>query len=97
MITVGASSQLNVDASLSYRLKGKIRSIPLGSHSLHASPTGKLRLPLPAGMRPAPAPGTKVKVKLKISATPDNLPSCAPPSLSVRSFKAKVVRVLGPA
>jgi streptogramin lyase len=97
MITVGAPSQLNVDASLTYRAKGKTRNVALGSHSLHASPTGKLRLPLPASMRSAPALGTKVKVTLKISATPDNLPSCAPPSLSVRSFKAKVVRVLGSA
>jgi hypothetical protein len=48
-------------------------------------------------MRSVPAAGTKVKVKLKISATPDDLPSCAPPSLSFRSFTAKVVRVLGSA
>jgi hypothetical protein len=97
MITVGAPSQLNVDASLTYRLKEKTRSVPLGSHSLHASPTGKLRLPLPASMRSAPAPGTKVRVTLRISATPDDLPGCSPPTVSLRSFKAKVVRVLGSA
>jgi hypothetical protein len=97
VITVGTPSQLSVDASLTYRSKGRARSIPLGSHSLHASPIGKLRLPLPASMRSVPAAGTKVNVRLKISATPDDLPACAPPSLSFRSFKARVVRVLGSA
>ncbi|HEV7769263.1 MAG TPA: hypothetical protein VGO66_01250 [Solirubrobacterales bacterium] len=94
MITVGTPSQLQVEASLTYKVDGKARSLALGSHALHASPSGKLRLSLPAGLRSAPTLGTRVNVKLWISATPDGLAGCAPPSVSTRSFKARVVRVL---
>lgn len=94
MITVGAPSQLQVEASLAYKRDGRVHAVPLGSHDLHVSSSGKLRLLLPAGLRSALALGSKVNVKLRISATPDSLPGCAPPSVSTRSFKAKVVRVL---
>lgn len=94
MITVGTPSQLQVEAGLTYKVDGKVRSVALGSHALHASPSGKLRLALPAGLRSPPALGTRVNVKLRISATPDAIAGCAPPSVSTRSFRARIVRVL---
>ncbi|HEX6752888.1 MAG TPA: hypothetical protein VF093_04805 [Solirubrobacterales bacterium] len=94
MITVSAASQLQVAARLTYKLRGRIRHIDLGSHSLHASPSARLRLPLPAGLRARPALGAKVEVRLRIGATPDGLPGCTSSSPSVRTFKAKIVKVL---
>ncbi len=94
-ITVGAASQLEVAARLTYKLGGKVRHVNLGSHSLHASHSAKLRLPLPAGSHPAL--GTKVKVKLRITTTPDDLPGCKSASPSLSTFKAKVVKVLAQA
>ena len=93
-ITVGTASRVEVAARLTYKLHGRTRRVDLGSHSLHASPSAKLRLPLPAGLHPTPPLGTKVKVKLWIATTPDDLPGCTPAGSSPSTFKAKIVKVL---
>lgn len=93
-ITVGTASQLEVTARLTYKLHGKTRRVDLGSHSIHASPSAKLRIPLPSGLHPTPALGTKVKVKLWIATTPDDLPGCTSTGSSPSAFKAKIVKVL---
>lgn len=94
LITVGAPSQLEVAARLTYKLNGRTRNVDLGSHSLHASRSTKLRLPLPTGPNPTPALGTRVKVRLRIATTPDGPSDCTPASPSLSTFGARVVKVL---
>jgi hypothetical protein len=90
-ITVAGGAALRIDATLVYRRNGKTHQASLGSRTVEASPTVKLRLPLPARLRALLPRGAKVRVKLKIAATAG---ACDPPSVSTHSFRATVVDVL---
>ena len=95
-IHVGAPSNLEIAATLKYRLNGQSHSVDLGTSSLEDPGTRNLRVAIPAAVREVLPLGTKVHLALVISAVPAGSTSCTEAKQSRLGLKTKVVKVLLP-
>ncbi len=93
-ISVAKPSNLQIAATLHYRLDGKAQSADLGSVLLEDPGARNLRLALPSGLRESLPVGTKVRLALQIAAAPIAGSPCSPSQHRSVAFKTKVVRVL---
>jgi hypothetical protein len=95
-IAVPVPSELEIAATLTYRLEGRSHSVDLGTHPLADSGARNLRLALPASVRETLPVGSRLRLALAITAVPAGAPACTAPAQTELHLRTRVVQVLVP-